>query len=69
MASRLKDAASQFSKRMPKGGDGGPEMPGGPAALAALRALLAAGAIAIGAANCFYTVDAGEFPGSSLCLD
>ena len=46
---------------MPKGGDG-PEMPGGPAALAAVRALLAAGAIAVGAANCFYTVDAGEFP-------
>mmetsp|Transcript_14583 Transcript_14583/g.29914 ORF Transcript_14583/g.29914 Transcript_14583/m.29914 type:complete len:316 (+) Transcript_14583:65-1012(+) len=60
MASRLKDAASQFSKRMPSGGGSGPEMPGGPAAVTALRALIAAGAIAVGAANCFYTVDAGQ---------
>jgi len=60
MAQRLKDAASQFSKRMPSGGGSGPEIPGGPAAVAALRALIAAGVIGATATHAFYTVDAGK---------
>jgi len=53
MADKLKGAAEQVFKKMPKGGGGGP-----PTAL--LKAAAGLGVLGYGASNCFYTVDAGH---------
>jgi len=62
MAQRLKDAAKKLGEAGAKAGGegGGPNLPGGAAAEAAIRALVAAGILGVGAYNSIYTVEAGH---------
>ena len=64
MAQRLKDAASQFAKKMPKDGmpgGGAPKMPEAPKfAVAGAKALILAGGLGVAGYNSVYSVDGGH---------